>query len=81
LGISLLFFSASGIHPAHKIGRRVLCANDFKKIMGLFSRKKEIIVGNICPKCDMEFADSERTLRHMEKAHQSKKKFECNSCG
>ncbi|MDF2421481.1 MAG: hypothetical protein OPY06_00525 [Nitrosopumilus sp.] len=52
-----------------------------KKIMGLFSRKKEIIVGNICPKCDMEFADSERTLRHMEKAHKSKKKFECNSCG
>jgi uncharacterized C2H2 Zn-finger protein len=52
-----------------------------KKIMGLLSRKKEIIVGNICPKCNMEFTDSGRTLRHMEKAHQSKKKFECNSCG
>ncbi len=49
--------------------------------MGLLSRKKEIIVGNICPKCNMEFSDSQRTLRHMEKAHQSKKKFECNSCG
>ncbi len=52
-----------------------------KKIMGLLSRKKENIVGNICPKCNMEFTDSGRTLRHMEKAHQSKKKFECNSCG
>ena len=49
--------------------------------MGLLSRKKEIIVGNICPKCDMEFSDSTRTLRHMEKDQQSKKKFECNSCG
>ena len=52
-----------------------------KKNMGLLSRKKEIVIGNICPKCDMEFSDSQRTLRHMEKAHQSKKKFECNSCG
>ena len=52
-----------------------------KKIMGLLSRKKETIIGNICPKCNMEFTDSGRTLRHMEKAHQSKKKFECNSCG
>jgi len=53
----------------------------FSGFMGLFSRKKEIVVGNICPKCDMEFTDSQRTLRHMEKAHKSKKKFECNSCG
>ena len=29
----------------------------------------------------MEFSDPQRTLRHIEKAHQSKKKFECNSCG
>jgi uncharacterized C2H2 Zn-finger protein len=49
--------------------------------MGLFSRKKEVIVDNICPKCNMEFTDSERTLRHMEKAHKPKKKFECDSCG
>jgi len=47
----------------------------------MFSRKKEIIVGNVCPKCDMKFSDAQRTLRHMEKAHQFKKKFECNSCG
>ncbi len=64
-----------------RIGKRVLCLNDSRRIMGLLSRKKEIIVGNICPKCNMEFSDSQRTLRHMEKAHQSKKKFECNSCG
>jgi len=63
------------------ISKRVLCLNDSRRIMGLLSRKKEIIVGNICPKCNMEFSDSQRTLRHMEKAHQSKKKFECNSCG
>ena len=48
--------------------------------MGLFSRKK-ITIDKICPKCDMEFSDSQRTLRHIEKAHQTKKKFECNSCG
>jgi len=53
----------------------------FSGFMGLFSRKKEIVAGNICPKCDMEFTDAQRTLRHMEKAHKSKKKFECNSCG
>jgi len=51
------------------------------KNIGMFSRKKEILIGNICPKCNMEFSDSTRTLRHMTKAHQSKKKFECNSCG
>lgn len=49
--------------------------------MGLFSRKKEMIVGNTCPKCNMEFSDPQRTIRHIEKDHQSKKKFECNSCG
>lgn len=49
--------------------------------MGMFSRKKEIVIGNICPKCNMEFSDPARTLRHITKAHQSKKKFECNSCG
>jgi len=49
--------------------------------MGLFSRKKEVIVGNICPKCNMEFSDAERTLRHISKAHKPKKKFECDSCG
>lgn len=64
-----------------RIDKRVLCLNDSRRTMGLLSRKKEIIVGNICPKCNMEFSDSQRTLRHMEKAHQSKKKFECNSCG
>ena len=53
----------------------------FTKIMGLFSRKKEVIVGNICPKCNMKFADPERTLRHIEKAHKSKKKFDCDTCG
>ena len=53
----------------------------FKEIMGLLSRKKEITIGKICPKCNMEFSDSQRTLRHIEKAHKSKKKFECNSCG
>jgi uncharacterized C2H2 Zn-finger protein len=49
--------------------------------MGLFSRKKEIIIGNICPKCSLKFSNAERTLRHIEKAHKSKKKFECDSCG
>ncbi len=49
--------------------------------MGLFSLKKEVIVENICPKCNMEFSDSQRTLRHNAKAHKPKKKFECNSCG
>ena len=48
--------------------------------MGLFSNRKEIIVNNICPKCNMEFSDSQRTLRHMKKAHKPNKKFECNSC-
>jgi len=48
--------------------------------MGLFSRK-EVIITNICPKCNMTFSDPERTVRHIAKAHQSKKKFECNSCG
>ena len=49
--------------------------------MGLFSRKKEEIVDNICPKCNMEFSDPQRTLRHIEKAHKPKKKFNCDSCG
>jgi uncharacterized C2H2 Zn-finger protein len=49
--------------------------------MGLFSRKKEIIIGNVCPKCNMEFSDSQKTLRHIKKAHKSKKKFNCDSCG
>jgi uncharacterized C2H2 Zn-finger protein len=53
----------------------------FTKIMGLFSRKKEIIIGNVCPKCNMEFSDSQKTLRHIKKAHKSKKKFNCDSCG
>jgi len=47
--------------------------------MGFFS--KEIIVGDTCPKCNMKFSDSERTLRHMKKAHSTKKKFDCNTCG
>jgi len=49
--------------------------------MGLLSRKKEMIIGNICPKCNTEFSDPQRTIRHIEKAHKSRKKFECNSCG
>ena len=49
--------------------------------MGIFSRKKKIIIGNICPKCNMEFSDPQRTLRHIEKAHKAKKKFNCDSCG
>ncbi len=49
--------------------------------MGLLSRKKEVIVGNICPKCNMEFSDPQRTLRHIAKAHKSKKKFDCDTCG
>lgn len=49
--------------------------------MGLFSRKKEIVIGNVCPQCSMEFSDSDRTVRHIAKAHRPKKKFECNSCG
>ena len=53
----------------------------FREFMGLFSRKKEMVIGNSCPKCDMKFSDPQRTIRHIEKAHQSKKKFECNSCG
>ena len=49
------------------------------RYMGFFS--KEIIVGDTCPKCNMKFSDSERTLRHMKKAHSTKKKFDCNTCG
>ncbi len=49
--------------------------------MRLFSHKKEVQVGNTCPKCDMKFENAERTMRHIAKAHQSKKKFECDSCG
>ena len=48
--------------------------------MGLFGGKKDVILGNTCPKCGMEFSDSERTMRHMIKAHK-RKKFECDSCG
>jgi len=54
---------------------------EFGGFMGLFSRKEEIIITNICPKCNMTFSDPQRTLRHIAKAHQPKKKFECNSCG
>jgi uncharacterized C2H2 Zn-finger protein len=50
-------------------------------MMGFLSRKKEIIVGKICPKCDMEFSDAQRTVRHIKKAHKSKKKFDCDTCG
>jgi len=53
----------------------------FRKKMGMFSRKKEVIIGNICPKCQMQFSDPQRTLRHIEKAHKSKKKFDCDTCG
>jgi len=53
----------------------------FGGIMGLFSSKKEMMISNICPKCNMTFSDPERTLRHIAKAHKPKKKFECNSCG
>jgi uncharacterized C2H2 Zn-finger protein len=49
--------------------------------MGLFSRKTEVAITNICPKCNMTFSDPQRTLRHIEKAHKPKRKFECNSCG
>lgn len=49
--------------------------------MRLFSRKKEVIVGNVCPKCNMEFPDAQRTMRHIAKAHQTKKKFDCDTCG
>ena len=48
--------------------------------MRLFERKKEVILGNTCPKCGMEFSEPERMMRHMIKAHK-RKKFECNSCG
>jgi uncharacterized C2H2 Zn-finger protein len=49
--------------------------------MGLFTRKKEVVISNFCPKCNMKFADAERAMRHIAKAHKSKKKFECDSCG
>jgi len=52
-----------------------------RKIMGLFSNKKEMVITNVCPKCKMTFSDPERTLRHIAKAHKPKRKFECNSCG
>ncbi|MDH3277195.1 MAG: hypothetical protein OEL77_09480 [Nitrosopumilus sp.] len=48
--------------------------------MGLFSRK-EVIITNICPQCNMIFSDPERTNRHIAKAHRPKSKFDCNSCG
>ena len=42
-------------------------------IMGLFGRKKEqVILGNTCPKCNMEFTGPERMMRHMLKAHKKK---------
>jgi len=41
--------------------------------MGLLGRNKEkIIVGTICPKCNMEFSEPGRTLRHIAKAHPKK---------
>jgi len=49
--------------------------------MGLFSRKKEVVISNVCPKCNMAFSDPQRTVRHIAKAHKPKRKFECNSCG
>ena len=49
--------------------------------MGLLRRNKEVIVGTICPKCNMEFSEPERMLRHMVKAHKRKRKINCNSCG
>ena len=48
--------------------------------MSLFSRKKEVIVNNICPVCSTMFSNSERTLRHITRAHKPKKKFDCNPC-
>ncbi len=44
--------------------------------MELFSRKKEITVGNICLKRNMAFSDPQRTLRHIEKAHKPKKEIQ-----
>ena len=49
--------------------------------MGLFSNKKEIMIGTICPKCNMQFTSPKMTLRHIAKAHRPKIKVECNSCG
>ena len=46
----------------------------------MFQRKKEVVTGNVCPKCNMEFSETERMLRHMIKAHKGKK-FTCDSCG
>ncbi|WP_182135310.1 hypothetical protein [Nitrosopumilus sp. b1] len=49
--------------------------------MGLFSRKKQVVISNICPVCKMKFDDPERTLKHITKAHPKKKKFNCDTCG
>ena len=49
--------------------------------MGLFSQKKEVVIGNVCPQCKMKFDGPQRTLKHIIKAHPVKKKFNCDTCG
>jgi len=68
--------------PYKKFGAIVLLQLCNRIHMGLLGRNKEkIIVGTICPKCNMEFSEPGRTLRHIAKAHPKKRKIECNSCG
>ena len=42
--------------------------------MNLFRKQQTQDVGLICKICDMEFSDSERTMRHMVKAHSKPQK-------
>lgn len=42
--------------------------------MGLFNRNKNLELATVCKICGMEFSDSERTLRHMVKAHSKPRK-------
>jgi len=53
--------------------------------MGLFKKKKEIVItGTVCKACGMSFASTERLMRHMFKAHGKVKKnssgYGCPNC-
>jgi len=48
--------------------------------MGLF-RRETVITETACKVCGMEFASTERTMRHMQKAHSKPCKTSGSGCG
>ncbi len=46
---------------------------DYRVFMNLFKKKPETL-GLVCKICEMEFTDSDRTMRHMVKAHSKPQK-------